>query len=79
MFPSELTERHIKIKMNEKNMKNKYFLKEQDVVVMENQFDCVYQFSRVLNFALYIWFRPGQECASCDQIAANNNVLIMTS
>ena len=27
MFPSELTERHIKIKMNEKNMKNKFFFK----------------------------------------------------
>ena len=62
-----------------KTWKINTFLKEQDVVVMENQFDCVYQFSRVLNFALYIWFRPGQECASCDQIAANNNVLIMTS
>ena len=62
-----------------KTWKINTFLKEQDVVVMENQFGSVYQFSRVLHFALYIWFRPGQECASCDQIAANNNVIIVRS
>ena len=29
-----------------------------------------YQFSRVLYYALQNYFRPGQECASCDQIVA---------
>ena len=39
LFPSNLTERHIAIKTNEKkkkNMKLNAVLKKQDVVVMEN-------------------------------------------
>ena len=31
----------------------------------------IYLFPSALYFASYIYFRPGQDCAKCDQIAGN--------
>ena len=59
---------YIAIKTNEKTRKMNTCFNKEDIVVMENLFYRVYQFSRVSCFSLHMQFRPDQECVSCEQI-----------
>ena len=69
LFPSKLTEMHIVTKTNETNTNNKSFKEDKCCcnrkVVIEKK-----SFPSVLYFALHLYFRRGQECPKCDQIAA---------
>ena len=61
-------------RMKKKHEKQIFFFFEKTRFRCNGKLYRVYQFSRVLYFASYIKFRPDQGCASCGQIAANNNV-----